>query len=219
MPLTPHLTLIRTAEIDLDVYSEIAKRIGTKAGDLRGILLHFAGRAGGELFVVTAYRDASSMREVFNMVSGPAIAEAASAAGRSLDVTHHELKIERLWAADGLEPMGEQNLTEPHFAFVFNDPRMTREIYEQTVDAANFPEQWPSGLMTHLLSSQGSSHAIIDIWNDQEAAEAHYAKTIVPNASKSAGVEDPQELAGDNRINLRSLSINLTADDPMRRYG
>lgn len=218
MVAEPQLALIRTDAVGVDFYDKVIARIDRRSRQPRGIALHFAGTCADELFVVTVYRDATSRAEMFTDFTGPEIANELHESGTRADISRHEYELHRLLVADSLVSDTARSSEEPWSALFVVDPAMTTDIYARTTALAGFPERWPRGLQVHLLFSTGQRLGIFDIWNSKALADSHYKNTIAPSTEESLGRPLPEGQFENGWIDVHSLKVNLSHDDPMRDF-
>lgn len=214
----PQLALIRTDAVGTAFYDSVMERISRRSRSPHGIVVHFAGICGNELFVVTVYRDASDRTTMFSDFSGPEIANELHESKTRADLTRHEFAVHRLLVADSVEKTAQRPIVEPRSAMFVVDPAMTLEAYRKATVLAHFPDRWPEGLLMHMLFSHGKQMSVIDLWTTKEFARPHYTNTVVPSTEQSLGEKLPENQFENGWIDLHALTVNLKPDDPLRDY-
>lgn len=215
---SPRLALIRTDAVGTAFYDSVMDRIAQRSRKPRGIVLHFAGTCGDELFVVTVYRDSSTRAAMFTDFSGPEIANELHESETRADLTRHELEVKRMLASDELTNVAERPISAPKSALFVVDPDMTTEAYRKAAALANFPDRWPEGLLLHLLFSSNKQMGVFDLWSSKELARPHYENTIAPSTEETLGKKLAEGQFQNGWIELHALTVNLRPDDPLREY-
>lgn len=210
--------MIRTDSVDADFYNRVLDRIERRDRRPQGIALHLAGRSASELFVITVYRDEIAMADMFRMFTAPEMSNELQASGVTADISRHEFSVERLWISESVQPSRQRPLSRPRYAYLFADPIMTADVYEEAIDRSHFPERWPDGLLIHMVTSRGVRFGVVDIWDSPEKAKQHYVASIIPNSSIASGTEISLAGVGDNWISLHALSVLLEPSDPLRWF-
>lgn len=69
---------------------------------------------------------------------------------------------------------------------VFDDPTLTRQIYEESIrrlmgkEKAESPADWPvEGLIAHIAGDTGSGFRVVDVWESEEAFR-RFGETLAP---------------------------------------
>jgi hypothetical protein len=219
MQFDPRLTIIRSKEVGTDFYDGVVKRIVSRPQQPNGLLFHFSGTFEDELFVVSVYRDLESATDTFADYTAPEIANEIRASGMARDVARHEFPVESLAIGDVDEFSGFR-FTEPgeFRALLFLDESLHRDTYLNTTGTANFPDDWPSGLLFHVAGLVGDRWGIFDVWRGNIDPAPFYRDRI--EAAIRARVPSVSPTVGERRhwIELHSLSVDLTEIGDNRRF-
>jgi hypothetical protein len=218
MTLDPQLTIIRTRDAGAEFYDDVVARIRGTGTSSPGMMFHFSGSYLDEFFAVSAYKNQAASTEMFAEFTGPHFASAVGAGGGGPDIARDEFEIFS-FAIRGDEDLQGFRFTEPgeFVAVLVTNPDITPESYLATTEVANFPADWPEGMVIHVVSVFGNHLGVFDLWRANADRSEFYGGRIT-SAIAEATELDPA--VGDNpsAIELHSLYIDSGSFEGHREY-
>jgi hypothetical protein len=218
-PIDPRLTIIRSREIGEQFYDGVVSRIVAKPQQPSGVLFHFSGSFEDEFFVVSVYRDFESATETFAEFTGPEIENEVKAGGSGKDVARHEFPVASL-AIGEIDQYAGFRWTEPgeFRASMFLDDALHRQTYLAASAAANFPDEWPEGMLFHVAGLFGDRWGVIDIWRGDADPTPFYRDRIEVSVRSAAPELSPSVVSDRHWIELHTLSVDPEEIGQNKRY-
>lgn len=218
MALDPQLTIIRTRDVGADFYDEVLSRVQQDPNRPSGTMFHFSGTFEGEFFSVSAYRDPEESAAMFNDVTGPQLANIVGEAGGGPDISRDEFAITSYTIHDDEDLQG-MHIVKPgaFLAVLVSTPELTGEVYRDVTSVADFPGNWPDGLVIHVAGAFGNHWGVFDVWRGDADLASFYGGRIAP-AVKAVAPENADVAQNPSAIVLHSLYINSNIFDNEREF-
>ncbi|MFT4049844.1 MAG: hypothetical protein QM648_08400 [Solirubrobacterales bacterium] len=218
MIIDPQLAVLRS-QAPLDFYDRVTARINRRPVPPRGIALHLAGSFGGELRVISVYRDRASMSESFAAYTAPESSNEMIESGETYDITRDEFELQRLEIPDSVPRSSLMfNKSDPIVAISSELIAYTPEEYREFTASAGWYDAEVAGRLGHLAYETGGQSHAFDIWASREQADEWYRSIGLAQFDDHFPGRRTDEIYEASWIDVRGFAVLAEIDDPIRHF-